>query len=253
MSILNFVTQEQLDGLDDDPRMAFMELVNVAQRSLSSQLSRFSGNDEGEWRDMEDLRHSFMNVILAASRRYEIEPFASMDVPRINDDLNFRQFKSDLDHYVTQLVLDNSLQARKDAVAILPKSKDKIRGYISALRKCLENANMTEAKRSALLKRLDELERELEKRRANMLLVAKLAFEVLAIPGSVWASAEVATKLIANISQQVDVSREADQAARSLIQSGPVPALMPPRKSSPPPPPPSRGGFVDDFDDDVPF
>lgn len=251
MSILNFVTNEQLDNLDDDPRLAFMELVNIAQRSLSSQLSKFRGNDEEEWREMEDLRHSFMNVVVASSKRFEIEPFASMDVPRINDDINFKQFTSDLDHYVTQLVLSNSAQTRRDSVLILPKSKDKIRANIHNLRECIENANMAEAKRSALLKRLNELEQELEKRRANMLLVAKLAFEVLAIPGGTWASYEIATKLVANITQTVDESREAEQAAKPLTVTKPVPALSAPRKALPR----AQSAFGDGgpLDDDVPF
>lgn len=253
MSILNFVTQDQLDNLDDDPRLAFMELVNIAQRSLSTQLGKFRGNDEEEWRLMEDLRHSFMNVVVASSKRFEIEPFSSMDVPKINDDLNFKQFNSDLDHYVTQLVLDNSAQNRRDSVSILPKSKDKIRSYIHALRECIEKANMIDSRRSALLKRLDELEKELEKRRANMLVVAKLAFDIMAIPGGTWASYEIATKLVANISQSVEEARELEQSNRPLPAAKPVPILSAPRKPVPTQPAWSRAGFSDDLDDDVPF
>jgi hypothetical protein len=253
MSILNFVKQEQLDDLDDDPRQAFMEIVNFAQRSLDGKLSNIRGDDQESWRAAEDIRHSFMNVIVASSKRFEIEPFASMDVPRINDSLNFDQFKADLDHYVTQLVLDNSAQTRRDSVTILPNSKDKIRSYIHGLRDCIEKANMVEAKRSALLDRLDQLEKELEKRRANMLLVAKLAFEVLAIPGGTWASYEIATKLITNISQTVEESRAIEQANKPIATTvGTVPALSPPRQ-----PAQQRramgSGFADDLDDDVPF
>jgi hypothetical protein len=51
---------------------------------------------------------------------------------------------------------------------------------------------MAEPKREALLKKLDQFEAELEKRRLNILAVARVAFELLAIPGAVWASAEVA-------------------------------------------------------------
>ncbi len=248
MSILNFVTQNQLDDLDDDPRLAFMELVNLAQRSLSTQLSRIRGDDEDSWREMEDIRHSFMNVIIASSKRFEIEPFSSMEVPRIDDQLKFKQFQSDLDHFVTQLVLDNSLQTRRDSVLILPQSKDKIRSYIHGLRDCIEKSHMDDAKRKKLLDRLDELERELEKRRANMLLVAKLAFDVLAIPGASWASYEIATRLIANISHSVDEARDAEQDTRSIQDRKPVPVLSAPRKAIS-----SRGGFADDIDDDVPF
>jgi hypothetical protein len=42
---------------------------------------------------------------------------------------------------------------------------------------------MTEPKREALLKKLDQFEAELEKRRLNILAVARVAFELLAVTG----------------------------------------------------------------------
>ena len=88
-----------------------------------------------------------MNVVVAAAKRFEIEPFVSMQVPRLDKfkENDHRQFIADVDHYVTQLMLDNSIRARGDSVVILPKSKDRIRSYIHGLRQCLEQANMTEA------------------------------------------------------------------------------------------------------------
>jgi len=83
MTILNFVSQDDLDDLDDDPRIAFMTLVNHAQRSLAEQTKRLDPQDE--WDQREKLRHSFMNVVIAAAKRFEIEPFVSMEVPRLSD------------------------------------------------------------------------------------------------------------------------------------------------------------------------
>jgi len=40
MTILNFVSQNELDDLDDDPRIAFMTLVNHAQWSLTEQIQK---------------------------------------------------------------------------------------------------------------------------------------------------------------------------------------------------------------------
>jgi len=194
MSILNFVTQDELDDLDEDPRVAFMSLVNHAQRRFSEQSEKLDSSDEAQWHQLEELRHSFMNVIVAAAKRFEIEPFVSMEVPRISDFNNYdhRQFRADLDHYITQLMLDNSLRSKKDSVAILPNSKDKIRAYVHGLRECIEQGNMSEAKRESLLKRLDQFESELEKRRLNILVVAHFALELLALPGAVWTSVDIA-------------------------------------------------------------
>lgn len=71
MTILNFVSQDELDDLDDDPRIAFMTLVNHAQRSLAEQTKRLDPQDEWE---REELRHSFINVVIAAAVRFDGNP-----------------------------------------------------------------------------------------------------------------------------------------------------------------------------------
>jgi hypothetical protein len=228
MLIHKFVSQDELDDLDDDPRIAFMTLVNHAQRRLAEQTENKSQSQR------EELSHSFMNVVIAAAKRYEIEPFVSMEVPRLSDSSlkrndDYQQFKADLDYYITQLVIDNSIRAKQDSVAILPNSKDRIRSYVHGLRQCIEQANMAEPKREALLKKLDQFEAELEKRRLNILAVARVAFELLAIPGGVWASAEVANKLITNVMQTVAEAKSAEQETRQLAPTAPPKALSPPR------------------------
>lgn len=253
MTILNFVTQDELDDLPEDPSVAFMTLVNHAQRRLSEQTQHLDPDERYQYEQRDEIRHSFMNVVVAAAKRFEIEPFVSMQVPRLDSfqDNDHRQFKADLDHYVTQLMLDNSIRAKRASVAVLPKSKDRIRSHIHALRGCLEKANMTPAKREALAKKLDAFEAELEKRRLSTLAVTRVALEFLALPGGVWASAELAPKLISNIMQTVAEANAAEDETRALLPSLPPEALSAPRASDPPPQ--RRGAFDDELDDDVPF
>jgi vacuolar-type H+-ATPase subunit I/STV1 len=177
-----------------------------------------------------------------------------MQVPKFSDyqgNVDYRQFQADLDHYITQLTLDNSIRRKRDSVAILPNSKDKIRSYVSGLRQCIEKAHMTDAKRDALLNKLDEFETELEKRRLNILAVARLTFELLAIPGGLWASAEVANKLIHNMMQTVAEAKSIEQETSQLPSMGPPKALSPPRAE----PISKRGGgrMNEIIDDDIPF
>lgn len=253
MTILNFVTQDELDDLPEDPSVAFMTLVNHAQRRLAEQTKDLDPEERYQWEQRDELRHSFMNVVVAAAKRFEIEPFVSMQVPRLDgfQDKDHKQFKADLDHYVTQLMLDNSIRSKQDSVEVLPKSKDRIRSHIHALRQCLEKANMTSAKREALAKKLDAFEAELEKRRLSLLAVTRVALEILALPGGVWASAELAPKLINNIMQTVAEAKAAENETRASLPSAPPKALSAPRVPEPVPAP--AKGFADDLDDDVPF
>lgn len=254
MSIYEFVSQDELDDLDEDPRVAFMQFVNAAQRSLATKVEALDPENQYEWRKIEELRYSFMNVVVAAATRFEIEPFHSMDVPPYTNfgETDHWQFKSDLDHYVTQLVLDNRLRSRQDTVEVLPNTKDRLRTYISGLRQCIELGNMTGAKREALFKKLDAFEAELEKRRLNMVTVAKFAYFILSVPGTMWASVDITHKLTTNIMQTVADAKVAEDETRQLPTTAPLKALSAPRKPAPVPTK-SLSDFVSDLDDHVPF
>lgn len=254
MSILEFVTQDELDNLSEDPQIAFMELVNAAQRSFSAKIEPFSSDDQNDWHRIEDIRYNFMNAVIASARRFEIEPFSSMAVPTYQKsrDGDFFQFKSDLDHYITQIIIDNSRRSRRDTVEIPDLSKQKIRTYITALRKCIEDSHMADSKRAALLKKLDAFESELEKRRLSMMDAARLTYLVLGVPGTVWASVDIVHKLTNNIMQTVAESKHTEDEKQQLPPAVPPKALVAPR-----PPEPARtprpGAFDSDLDDDVPF
>lgn len=249
MSILSFVTQDQLDDLDEDPRTAFMELVNHAQRSLDQTVKKLDPDEQREWNQIEDLRYSFMNVVIAAAKRYEIEPFVSMDVPQYSNygHSEWRQFKADVDHYLTQLMLDNSIKSKKNSVAILPTSRDRIRSQLGALRNCVEKSHMTEKKQQALLYKLDAFEKELEKRRVSLMAVTLLAFEVISVPGTMWATGEVANKLMTTVMQVVAEDKAKEDEIRQLPATQTPKALSPPRVEKQP----TRK--APDLGDEIPF
>ncbi|WP_222428355.1 hypothetical protein [Sphingomonas suaedae] len=109
---------------------------------------------------------------------------------------------------------------------------------------------MTEAKREALLSKLDAFEKELEKRRLNMLAVARLTYLILAVPGTVWASVDITHKLTTSIMQTVAEAKAAEEETKQLPAPAPPKALSAPRKG---PTPAASCGFSDDLGDDVPF
>ena len=246
MTILNFVTQDELDNLDEDPLIAFMELVNHAQRRLSEQTAKFDPDNHYEWNKKVDIEKSFMNVVVAAGKRLEVQPFASMEIPRRQNfnDSDYEQFKSDLDHYLTQLIMDNSIRAKKLSVEILTQSKENIRCYVHGLRDCAEKANMQPSKKKSLLDKVDEFEKELEKRRTSYVSLSLLAVSIIGAPGTVWASIDITQKLITNITQVFAEAKQAEDQTRRLGSAAPPKALSPPRPSS------KQAG---DLDDEIPF
>jgi len=252
MNIFDFITPEEIDDLpDNDPRTAFVTFVRIAQKRLSARVKELDAVSEG-WRDINEAQQGFMNVVVAAAKRFEIEPFSSMEVPRVKDfdhDDN-RQFRADLDHYMTQLVLESSSRARRDSVFITTELKATIRAYVHHLRELIEKSDdLGSAKREILLRRLAEFEGELDKKRLNLITVTMLVIAFTSAPGGVWSSVEIANKLVSNIVRAVGDAKEADDATRKLPTVDQPMAITGPRKSEST----AVRGRGSDMDDEIPF
>ncbi len=253
MNIFDFITQDEIDDLpDDDPQAAFVRFVRIAQRRLGERTTQLDAQDQSGWEELNEARLGFMNVVIAAAKKYEIEPFAALSVPRLKTfgTDEHRQFKADLDHYLTQLLLDNSSRAKRDSVFISLELKDSIRTYIFHLRKLIENASdLDDSKRQVLLRRLTDFEAELDKKRLNLMAVTVLAITLAGAPGALWSSADAANKLLTNILRVVGEAKLADDATRQLPSSAAPMAITGPRPNEI-----VKNDFRQlDMDDDIPF
>jgi hypothetical protein len=253
LNIFDFITQDEIDDLpDDDPQAAFVRFVRVAQRRLGERTTQLDTNDQSGWEELNEARLGIMNVVIAAAKKYEIEPFATLSVPRLKDfgSNEHRQFKADLDHYLTQLLLDNSSRSKRDSVLVPTELKDSIRTYVFHLRKLIESADdLDESKRQVLLRRLSDFEAELAKKRLNLMAVTILAITLAGAPGALWSSADAANKLLANILRVVGEAKLADDAARRLPSSVAPMAITGPRPNEV-----VQGDFRQlEKDDDIPF
>lgn len=254
MMIFDFIAQDEIDELpSDDPQAAFVLFVRIAQRRLGERSSSLDTTNENDWTELTEARHGFMNVVIAAAKKFEIEPFASLPVPRLEDFgiQDHRQFRADLDHYLTQLLLDNSSRAKRDSVFVSPELKTAIRKYLNPLRGVIEKADdLDEAKRQVLLRRLSEFEAELEKKRLSLMAVMVLAVTILGAPGALSSSYDVTAKLLTNILRSVGEAKMADDALRQLPPREAPMAITGPR--------PDEGAAFKrkargDMDDEIPF
>lgn len=256
MLIFDFITQAEIDELpDDDPQLAFARFVEISQRRLSEKI-RDTENDEAGWHIRNQAEHGFMNVVIAAAKRFEIDPLASIVVPRATkyDSDLYREFRSDLDHYLTQLLLGNSARAKRDSVLIPAELKRTIRTYVFHLRELVENdADLDESKRQKLLGHLADFEKALDNKRLNLLAVTVLAITLLGAPGALLASGEPAYRLLANILRVVGEAKIADDANRQLPSVAPPLVLTAPRPLKQSEGESGKHSSFDEIDDDIPF
>jgi hypothetical protein len=255
MNIFDFVAQEELDDLPEDDHLAFAIFARHAQRRLAKATDEIDGSDDSGWRLIEEWRYDFMNVVLAAAKRFGIEPFATMQMPTTNNfgDSVHRQFKADLDFYMTQLAIDNTLRDRRDSVPLSQTAKERIRNYLHELKQCIDKADLSESRKEALLKKLADFESALDGRRLSLLAVTRITLEIMMIPGGLWASQQITTRLVNNVLQTVAEEKVVDDQKRQLPPVAPPQKLMPPREAVLESKRPQPAAFDTDLDDDVPF
>jgi hypothetical protein len=254
MNVFDFITQDELESLPDDPTMAFTQLVRTAQGRLRDELRSYGSEDD---RYVQDCQFSFQNFIIGAAKSYGITPFDSMEVPLPDKfgDVDVRRFKADLDHYMTQMVVGNALRSKRDSIPIPDKLKDRIRSHLEALRACIDESNLSEARKAVLRKKLDEFKANLEKSRVPLWAVSLFLLEIMAHSADGIALYESATvnKLVSNIMAAVAEAKAVDDADRRLPPHDPPKLLMPPRIEERSRRATTRETFSSDLDDEIPF
>lgn len=257
MAVQDFITAEEIADAPEDPAMAFAELVGIAERRLAEQVEPFL-DDQDAFYKVAEARHGFMNVAIGLARSFKIEPFASLDVPRRKDfdNADYVEFKADLDHYLTQLLVDNTIRNRRNSVLLVEKDKERIRVHVHAIKEAIDKADLSAAKRSALHKKLADFEAALEKTRLNLMEATMFAIAILGLPGAVWASADVVGKLTQTVLVIVAEAKVVDDENRRLALPEAPAALMPPRKDDLRPTfgkSKSGAALAEELDDEIPF
>ncbi|NKC04084.1 hypothetical protein HED55_15035 [Ochrobactrum haematophilum] len=171
MQIFDFINQDELDELPEDENAAFLEFVRIARGRLQERLTELNSNNDNDWDAIKDARHGFVNVVTATARQLKIEPFASMDVPRVKemDYEDYRQFISDVDHYLTQMLFTVRSTSRRESVGLSEEARTSIRTKLYYLREAIEKSDYDVRAKARLRARLDEFEKTLRNAASIML------------------------------------------------------------------------------------
>lgn len=258
MSVYDILTEDFLAELPDDPRVAFGMVLRKADSYVKQALMAVDDHEPGSWYSYETAQHTAMNTIIAAARRYDVEPFSGMSVPTRQgfQSSSFDEFKVELDHYAAQLVIDNSIRRKRDAVEIDVKIKDRLRQHVHGIKTLIDQADMPEPRRAALHKRISEFEAALEKPRVNVVMLAGVMVAILAGAADVTQLAESQPmhKLVATIMATIGEAKAvADEKRETLPTQSPQP-LLPPRLSHHGVEPTEQRKAVGaDWDEEIPF
>jgi len=76
-----FFAPDHFENLDEDPRVAFVSLVLTAQERLETRLSAVVSASVSADQERLNLKYQFVNFVMGAAKRPNIEPFALKQVP----------------------------------------------------------------------------------------------------------------------------------------------------------------------------
>lgn len=250
MELFDFITPEEMEDLPEDNEAAFIQFVRIVKARFAERLRELP--DQGAYEEIEEARYGFQNVILGAAKQFEIPALSNYDLPSIENysPQNYRQFRHDLTHYLAQIMLAASRRSRSDSVPLGVKTTDTIRAHIAHLRDAIDNdQKLTAAKRDRLHSLLDDLEKELTRRRIRLWAVARVVYEILALPGMASESYHAITQFTTAIMRDLGEAKIVENESRVVTYDQKL-ALTPPR----PPKPEAPASFErNELDDEIPF
>lgn len=226
------ITDDQLDDLPEDDLEAFVVFEAILRENLEER--RNSDN----W----DAEIEYVSGILAFVEARNI----AFDVAkRIPEELgNFSSYFADFARQVdtfkfkTRLQLSARRRASGTIFAVAGNFKTQIGGHITAIRKIVHEAELSEAKRDAIFRRVEKLQFEVDRDRTRSEAAVGLWLDISSAIGQGAKNLDPAIERLERIMKIFAQARDED-AARL-----PAPSE---RKRIPPPPNPTED------DNDIPF
>jgi hypothetical protein len=236
------ITEADYESLPPEPERRFLVLESICKKNLY----RLIIQDTADLYDR-TIRLEYMAIVAAAAEELGIDGLWHPSVERdVLEDL--AEFSLKVSQITTRLQLRNSRGRTEFSVQLSNTTKARIKLEVERLRGIIGESDLEEARRQALLKKLDELVREIEGARTDYSKV----MAVLAIVGaSVMAGTSFladAPNAIATITSLVGKDKEAELKEQDRLGPPPV------RKALPSPPKNDFGqSFGRELEDEIPF
>lgn len=228
------ITDDQLDDLPEDDLEAFVSFESIVRADL------VEGRQNPGW----DAEVSYITSILAFIDARNIDLVVDHEIPSDGDaELRtyFDAFLKRVDTFVfkTRLQLSARRKANGTTFVIAGNFKTQIGGHLTAIRNIVHEADLSEAKRDAIFRRLEKLQFEVDRDRTRSEAAMGLWLDISSAIG------QGAQKLDPAIERLERIMKIFAQARDEETARLPAPAE---RKRIPPPSQPAS-----DMDDDIPF
>jgi uncharacterized coiled-coil DUF342 family protein len=225
-------------SIPTDSELAFLHLEKYFKHVLDLQIDRAGNDGPGNVVYVE-----YIGKVLAAITELGLETaVVKQTVPAIEDVTyqTYQNFSKDVEHYKTALKIRNARRMQGYSVQLDTVTRAKITHHIQQLRDIFQKLEIDVEKKEALLKILNELQKEVDRNRTRFDIFASLVMAVADTAGEAIERSQV-RPLLDSIARVIWGVKK-DEETKML------PPRAEPKQIEPPRAPKSR-----DMDDEIPF
>ncbi|MGJ4935077.1 hypothetical protein [Bradyrhizobium sp. HKCCYLRH3083] len=226
------ITDDQLDDLPEDDLEAFIAFEAILNNKL----------DDRAFNQGWDIEREYVAYILAFVEARNIDLHVSKDTPLTDDNFSsyFAGFRRAVESFRAKARLEISARRRvhRTSFHVATSFKTQIGAHLTAIRKIVHEAHLTESKRDAIFRRIETLQFEVDRDRTRAEVVTGLWLDITSAIGAGAKNLDPAIERLERIMKVFAQARDEDAAKL------PAPAE---RKRIPPP------SASPTSDDEVPF
>lgn len=172
------------DQLPLDPEQAFLQLESRYRRECDEAVQ-----NSGEHDHVAIYYTDYIAQVLGAAEELGLveAAFDREDIPAIQDvDFQtYQNFSKRVKHYTTRLEIRHGRRAQGYSVSFDATTKAKLHHQLNQVREIFTKLEIDERRREALLSKLSDLEKEVDRNRTRFDAYAALAIEVADVTGEV--------------------------------------------------------------------
>ncbi len=238
------ISDEELAQLPEDPTLAFVEFEKILRARVDEQeLQAFKLADEGvavpSSYSLSSYKRDYINKILAAAKAYDIPVLQGWRVPAAQDDVDdiYINFAAEVDHFTTQVRIQNAPRNRQNSVGLDGNTKARIHHYIQRIRDAIERATdlPVDKRRFPTTAKLNDFAAAVDKARTPLQAGMAVYIAVCDGIGQGFKKLEPARKMIDSIAALLGRAKEAEDRLR-LPSPPELRRIEPPHGQLEPPP-----------------
>lgn len=200
------ISDDDIAGLPEDDREAFLKLQQLARQQLDEDLE--SDPRENSWKY--ELR--YMSTVLAGAKVYGIDDIADRFRMPSHDEEHralIANFMSSVDHLCMELRLKNAQNLRQFTVAFDVATKTKLSHLLTQVREIVGKLEVSDSKRARLINRIALLQLEIDKDRTRMEALGSFIADIVD-------TAQPAVDLAMKVARIFGEKKSAEDEARQL-------------------------------------